>query len=137
MSTINVDVVSAEGQIFSGTANMIIAPAVSGEVGIAPQHTPLLTTLNSGEVRVLRDEGEEHIFVGGGILEVQPTHVTILADTAVRADDLDEAAAIAAKEAAERELEQRDSDQEVGIAQAELAIAAARLQFIDKMKKKR
>src|SRR5215469_7307403 len=94
---IQVDIVSAEGQIFSGSARMVFAPASQGDIGIYPRHAPLLTLLKPGEVRVQPPEGDEqHFFVGGGVLEVQPSKVTILADTALRAKDIDEAAAVAA-----------------------------------------
>ncbi len=97
--TIHVDIVSAEGEIFSGPATMVFAPASEGDVGIAPRHAPLLSLLKAGEVRVKTPDGEEqHFFVGGGSLEVQPTRVTVLADTALRARDIDEAAALAAKQ---------------------------------------
>src|SRR5438045_2396654 len=99
--TIQVDIVSAEGEIFSGPAAMVFAPASQGELGIAPRHAPLLTLLKPGEVRVQTPEGEQHFFfVGGGALEVQPNKVTVLADTALRAKDIDEAAALAAKQRA-------------------------------------
>ena len=106
MATIDVDIVSAEGEIHSGVANMVYAPAKMGEVGIAPRHAPLLTTLKPGEVRVEDTEGKEHFYyITGGILEVQPHKVTVLADTALRGDQLDESAALAAKQEAERALE--------------------------------
>ena len=105
MNTIHVDIVSAEGEIFSGEARMVFLPASEGEIGVTPRHAPLLTLLKPGEVRVQPPEGEEQYFyVGGGALEVQPTKVTVLADTAVRAKDLDEAAAVAARQRAEQAL---------------------------------
>ncbi len=132
---LHVDIVSAEGQIHTGEATMVFAPAEMGEVGIAPQHAPLLTRLKPGTVRVQQVEGEElSFFVGGGILEVQPHLVTVLADTALRAKDADEAAAAKAKQAAEEKLGQARSDMDVARAQAELAEAAARLQFVQKLK---
>ena len=90
-STIHVDIVSAEGEIFAGPAEMVFVPAKEGELGITPRHAPLLTLLNAGEVRVKTAEGEQSVFVGGGALEIQPNRVTILADTAIRAHDIDEA----------------------------------------------
>ena len=104
-STIHVDIVSAEGEIFSGAAAMVFAPGSQGELGIAPRHAPLLTLLKPGEVRVQTADGtEQHFFIGGGALEVQPNRVTVLADTALRAKDLDENAALAAKQRAEDAL---------------------------------
>src|SRR5210317_1402207 len=104
--TLHVDIVSAEAEIFSGPATMIFAPAEMGEVGISPRHAPMVTRLKPGEVRVQTQEGgEQHVYVSGGILEVQPHKVTVLADTATRAADLDEAAAIEAKERAEKAMQ--------------------------------
>ena len=109
--TIHVDIVSAEGEIFSGEASMVFAPAVMGDIGIAPRHAPLLTTLKPGEVRVQTPAGEEQFFyVSGGAIEIQPHLVTVLADTALRAKDLDEAAALQAKQRAEEALRNRDGD---------------------------
>jgi F-type H+-transporting ATPase subunit epsilon len=136
--TIHVDIVSAEGEIFAGEATMVFAPASGGEIGIAPRHAPLLTTLKSGEVRVQDLQGEEHLFwVGGGALEVQPHKVTVLADTAARAKDLDEAAALAAKQRAEEALRDRVGAMEIAEAQAELARAAAQLRAIEKLRRLR
>ncbi|MBM5811108.1 MAG: F0F1 ATP synthase subunit epsilon [Gammaproteobacteria bacterium] len=136
--TIHVDIVSAEGEIHSGAATMVFAPASGGEVGIAPRHAPLLTTLKAGEVRVQTESGEELLFwVGGGALEVQPHRVTVLADTAARARDLDEAAALAAKQRAEEALRDRVGAMEVAEAQAELARAVAQLRAIEKLRKLR
>jgi F-type H+-transporting ATPase subunit epsilon len=136
--TIHVDIVSAEGEIFAGDATMVFAPASGGEIGIAPRHAPLLTTLKAGEVRVQDTSGEEHLFwVGGGALEVQPHKVTVLADTAARAKDLDEAAALAAKQRAEEALRDRVGAMEVAEAQAELARAAAQLRAIEKLRRLR
>ncbi len=136
--TIHVDIVSAEGLIFSGDANMVFAPGSQGELGIAPRHAPLLTTLKPGEVRVQIDGQEEQSFyVGGGALEVQPHLISVLADTAARAKDLDEAAAIAAKGRAEEAVRSRTDKQEIAEAQAELARAAAQLQAINRLRKKR
>ena len=136
-STIHVDIVSAEAEIFSGEAEMVFAPAVEGEVGVAPRHTPLLTFLKPGEVRVRHPGGEEEAFyVSGGMLEVQPHVVTVLSDTAMRAHDLDEAAALEAKERAERMLVDRQADIDEAKARGELAQAAAQLQAIQRLRKK-
>ena len=137
MSTIQVEIVSAEEQIFSGEAEMVYAPAVMGEVGIAPRHTPLISPLKPGEVRLDMGGGkEEFFFISGGILEVQPHLVTVLSDTAIRADDLDEAAAIEAQKRAKEALVDQQSDLDVAKAKAELAAAAAQIQAIKKLKKK-
>jgi F-type H+-transporting ATPase subunit epsilon len=135
--TIHVDIVSAEGEIFSGLAEMVYAPAVMGEVGIAPRHTPLVTQLKPGEVRVETEGGKEmqHFYVSGGVLEVQPHMVTVLADTAIRAADLDEAAAQEAKRRAEDAMVNRTSEFEYAKAQAELAEAAAQLRAIERIRK--
>jgi F-type H+-transporting ATPase subunit epsilon len=136
-STIHVDIVSAEAEIFSGEVEMVFAPAVEGEVGVAPRHTPLLTFLKPGEVRVRHPGGEEEAFyVSGGMLEIQPHVVTVLSDTAMRAHDLDEAAALEAKERAERLLVDRQADVDEARARAELAQAAAQLQAIQRLRKK-
>lgn len=135
-NTIHVDIVSAEGEIFSGAATMVFVPAIQGEIGIAPRHAPLLTTLKPGEVRVQSEGTEEQVFwVGGGALEIQPHLVTVMADTAARAHDLDEAAALAAKQRAEEALRDRVGAMEVAEAQAELARAAAQLKAIEKLRK--
>jgi F-type H+-transporting ATPase subunit epsilon len=136
--TIHVDIVSAEGEIFSGAAEMVFAPAQMGELGIAPRHAPLLTLLKAGEVRVKLPGGEEQsFFVGGGALEVQPKQVTVLADTALRAKDIDEAAALAAKQKAEEALKNREGDITQAEALAELARAAAQLKMLEKLRKLR
>jgi F-type H+-transporting ATPase subunit epsilon len=136
MATIRVDIVSAEGEIFTGEAAMVFAPAIMGELGIAPRHAPLITSLKPGEVRVQLPTGEEqHIYVSGGALEVQPHLVTVLADTAVRAKDLDEAAALQAKQRAEEALANRHDQMELAEAQAELARAVAQLKAIEKLRK--
>ena len=133
--TIHVDIVSAESEIFSGLAEMVFAPAVMGEVGVLPGHAPLVTTLKPGEVRVRLPGGEEQSFyVSGGMLEVQPHVVTVLSDTAQRAGDLDEAAALEAKERAERMLADRSADIDEAQARAELAQAAAQLQAIRRLR---
>jgi len=134
---LHVDIVSAEGEIFSGDAKMVFAPAIMGEVGIAPRHAPLLTQLKPGAVRVRNEQGEdEAIFVNGGILEVQPHHVTVMADSAERAADIDEARAAEAKRHAEEALANASADIDLARAQAELAEAAARLHLIQKLKKR-
>lgn len=135
--TMHVDIVSAEAEIYSGTATMVFAPAEMGELGIAPRHTQLLTRLKPGEVRVVDEKGEEHSFyVSGGILEVQPHVVTVLSDTALRAKDLDEAAALQAKEQAEKLLADNQSDIDYAKAQLELAEAVAQLRAIQKIRDK-
>ncbi len=133
--TIHVDIVSAEASIYSGLAEMVYAPAEMGELGIAPRHTPLITRLKPGEVRV--DTGKEELgfFISGGILEIQPHVVTVLADTAIRADDLDEAKALEAKKRAEDALADKASDIDFAKAQAELAEATAQLQAIGRLRK--
>jgi F-type H+-transporting ATPase subunit epsilon len=135
--TLHVDIVSAEAEIFSGTASMVFAPAEMGEVGIAPRHAPLVTRLKPGEVRVQIEGGEEQFFyVSGGMLEIQPHVVTVLADTALRAKDLDEAAALRVKERAEKEMEDKTSDFDYARAQAELAEATAQLHAIRRLREK-
>jgi F-type H+-transporting ATPase subunit epsilon len=134
--TIQVDIVSAEGQLFSGPATMVFAPGTEGDLGIAPRHAPLLTLLNPGEVRVQTSDGQEHpFFVGGGALEVQPHKVTVLADTAVRAKDIDEAAALAAKQRAEDALKDKSGRISIAEAQAELARAVAQIRLIQRLRK--
>ena len=136
MDTIQVDIVSAEGEIFSGPASMVFLPASEGEIGVAPRHAPLLTLLKAGEVRVRTPEGEEHLFfVGGGALEIQPKKVTVLADTAARARDLDEAAAIAARQRAEDALSGQIAKITQAEALAELARAVAQLKMIERLRK--
>jgi F-type H+-transporting ATPase subunit epsilon len=136
--TIQVDIVSAEGEMFSGAASMLFAPASEGDVGIAPRHAPLLSLLKAGEVRVKTPDGEEHhFFVGGGVIEVQPAKVTILADTAMRAKDIDEAAALAAKQRAEEALRDKAGHITLAEAQAELARAIAQIKLIERLRKLR
>ncbi|GAC1622520.1 MAG: F0F1 ATP synthase subunit epsilon [Nevskia sp.] len=136
MATIEIDIVSAEGQIHHGEAAMVFAPAEMGEVGIAPRHAPLLTRLKPGEVRVKGADGVEHsFFVGGGILEVQPHLVIVLADTAIRAKDCDEALAAEAKRRAEEKLSNAKSEFDMARAQAELIQAVALAEFLVKIKK--
>ena len=138
MSTMQVEVVSAEAEIFSGKATMLIATAQSGEMGIYPQHTPLLTNLKAGDVRVQTEDGEEQvIYVSGGILEVTPKKVTVLSDTAIRAADIDEAAAIDAQKKAEQALKDSTADINYAKAKADLAQAAAQLQALKKVVKRR
>lgn len=133
--TIHIDIVSAEAEIFSGEAEMVFAPATMGEVGIMPRHTPLLTTLKPGEVRVRHPGGEEETFyVSGGMLEIQPHIVTVLSDTAVRAEDVDEAAVLEAKERAERALTDRASDIDEAQARVEIIQAAAQLRMIRRLR---
>jgi F-type H+-transporting ATPase subunit epsilon len=135
--TLHVDIVSAEAEIFSGTATMVFAPAEMGEVGIAPRHAPMLTHLKPGEVRVQTQSGDEmSFFVSGGLLEVQPHVVTVLADTAVRAADLDEAHALAAKERAEQMLADKSAEIDYAKAQAELSQSMAQLAAIRKLREK-
>jgi len=136
MSTIQVDIVSLVGQVFSGPAEMVFCPAEMGEVGIAPRHAPLITRLKAGEVRVQSGGQEMHFFVNGGILEVQPHSVTVLSDVAVRAKDLDEAAALEAKQRAEQLLASQKGEVDIAHAQAELAEASARLHMLSKMKRR-
>lgn len=134
--TIRCDIVSAEAEIFHGDVTMVVATGEEGELGIAPRHAPLITRLKAGPVEVVRADGErESFFVSGGILEVQPQVVTVLADTASRAADLDEAAALEAKKQAEEALANRGEALEVAQAQAKLAEALAQLQALERMRK--
>src|SRR5690606_5872785 len=136
MATIRCDIVSAEEEIFHGNAQMVIATGEMGELGIAPRHAPLITRLKPGQVRVQLENGEEQFFyVSGGILEVQPTVVTVLADTAIRAKDLDEAAARNAKAEAEKALADRGEGMDIAEAQAKLAEAVAQLQALERLRK--
>ena len=142
MATIHVDVVSAEGSIFSGQATFVALPGESGELGILPRHTPLITRIKPGAVRITRaladgSSGEEElIFVAGGILEVQPGTVTVLADTAIRGHDLDEAKALEARKQAEEAMRDAKSDIDLAAAQSEFAAMAAQLAAIQKLRKK-
>ena len=134
--TMHVDVVSAEKQVYSGPVTMLIAPAEMGEVGIAPRHAPLVTKIKPGEVKVeLSDGSHESFFVSGGILEVQKSVVTILTDTAIRASDIDEAEAIAAKKRAEDALNEQKGSLDLAQVQRELAEASARLSLVQKLKR--
>ena len=136
--TIHVDIVSAEGEIFSGDVAMFYATGSEGDLGIAPRHAPLLTLLRPGEVRVEMPDGQQqHFFVGGGALEVQPTRITVLADTAARAADIDEAAAMEAKQRAEEALKDKSGHITEAEALAELARAAAMLKMAEKLRKVR
>ena len=135
--TLHLDIVSAEESIYSGPVEFIVAPAHMGEVGIYPRHTPMLTRIKSGMVRIKAQmKDEELIYVSGGMLEVQPDVVTILADTAVRSNDLDEAKALEAKKAAEEAIKNQASEVDYARAQAELSEAVAQLAVIDRLKKK-
>lgn len=134
--TVHVDIVSAEAEIFSGLAEMAIAPAAQGEVGILPNHAPYITSLNEGAVRLkINDKREEFFYITGGILEVQPHKVTVLSDTALRAHDLDEAAATEAKQRAEKTLSDKRAEFEYAKALAELAEAMLQLRAIEKLRK--
>ena len=135
-NTIHVDVVSAEEQIYSGEAEFVVLPGVVGELGIYPRHTPLLTQIKPGSVRIKTPGSaqEELVFVQGGYLEVQPRLVTVLADTAIRAKDLDEKAALDAKRAAEEAMQNKTSKEEIATAEAELASALAQLEAIRKLR---
>lgn len=136
-NTVHIDVVSAEASIFSGEAEFVVAPAGAGEVGIYPNHAPMITNIKPGALRIkLSDNAEETvIFISGGILEVQPGMITVLADTAIRGADLDEAKALAAKAAAEEAMKNRTSDIDYAMAQAELAEAVAQIQAIQRLRK--
>ena len=136
-NTVHIDVVSAEASIFSGEAEFVVAPAGAGEVGIYPNHAPMITTIKPGALRIqLADAAEEVvIFISGGMLEVQPGMITVLADTAVRGADLDEAKAVAAKAAAEEAIKNRSSDIDYAAAQAELAEAVAQIAAIERLRK--
>jgi len=136
--TIQVDIVSAEGELFSGAASEVFAPASQGDLGILPRHAPLLTLLRPGEVRVRTPDGEQHhFFVGGGALEVQPSRVTVLADTALRARDIDEAAALAAKQRAEDALREKGGHMTEAEALAELARVAAMMKVLKRLRDQR
>jgi F-type H+-transporting ATPase subunit epsilon len=137
MATLHLDIVSAEREIFSGEAEMVFAPAIMGEIGIVPGHSPLVTQLAPGEVRVKHPDGrEEGFYVSGGLIEVQAKIVTVLSDTAVRAEDLDEAAVLKAKEEAERQLHERSAEIDYATALADYAEVAAQLQSIQRLGKR-
>ena len=136
MATIHCDIVSAEEEIFSGDAEMVIATGKMGDLGVTPGHAPLLTGLNPGPIRVINGEDEQIFYISGGFLEVQPKVVSILADTAIRAHDLDEAAALEAQKAAEHEMTNKSGELDYSRAAADLAAAAAQLRTIQQIKKK-
>ncbi len=136
--TMHCDIVSAEKEIFSGEITMLIANGSLGEIGILPGHAPLLTGINPGPVRLRFENGEEDVFfASGGYLEIQPHVITVLADTAARADDIDEAAAARAKEQAERAMHEQSAEFEYSVAAAQLAEASARLRTLEELKKRR
>ncbi len=138
MSTFLVDVVSAEESIFSGEAKFVALPGEAGELGIYPRHTPLITRIRPGAVRIEKTDGtEEFVFVAGGLLEVQPNHVTVLSDTAIRGKDLDEAKASEARKAAEEAVKNAKSDIDLAKAQSELAVMAAQIAALRKYRQKR
>lgn len=136
--TMHVDIVSAEKEIYSGTVTQVFAPAELGEVGVMPRHAPMLSTLKAGVVRIVPQEGEEQTFyVSGGILEIQPHVVTILSDTALRASDIDEAAALEAKARAESTMKEKSSDMDYAKAKSELVEAVAQIEALKKIRKKK
>ena len=138
MSTIRVDVVSAEESIFSGDAKFVVLPGEAGELGIYPRHTPLITRIKPGAVRIVKaDDSEEFVFVAGCLLEVQPNSVTVLSDTAIRGKDLDEAKASTAKAAAEEALKNAKGDIDIAMAQSELAVMAAQIAALRKYRQKK
>ena len=138
MSNIHVDVVSAEQSVFSGEAKFVALPGEGGELGILHGHTPLITRIRPGSVRIEKADGdEEFVFVAGGYLEVQPDRVTVLADTAIRGHDLDEAKAIEAKKRAEEAMQNRGTDFDLALAQSEFAMAAAQLAAIARFRRKK
>ena len=134
--TMHVDIVSAEEEIYSCTAEMVFAPLATGEVGILPRHAPLLARMKPGEVRIRKGGEEEYFYVSGGVLEVQPHVVTVLSDTAIRAKDLDEAAAVEAQRRAEEALKDRTADIDYAKAQAELIEAIAQLRMIRRLRER-
>jgi F-type H+-transporting ATPase subunit epsilon len=136
-NTVHIDVVSAEASIFSGEAEFVVAPAGAGEVGIYPNHAPMITTIKPGALRIKQPDVKEEtlIFISGGMLEVQPGMITVLADTAIRGHDLDEAKAVAAKEAAMEAMKNRTTDMDYAKAQAELSEAIAQIQAIERLRK--
>ena len=137
-TTMHVDVVSAEESIFSGEARFVALPGEAGELGIYPRHTPLITRIRPGAVRIEKADGtEEFVFVAGGLLEVQPNCVTVLSDTAIRGKDLDEAKATAARAQAEEALKNAKSDIDIAMAQSELAVMAAQIAALRKYRQKK
>ena len=138
MATLHIEVVSAEASIFSGEAAFVALPGESGDLGILPGHTPLISRVRPGTLKIRRDDGtEEHIFVAGGILEVQPHAVTVLSDTAIRAADLDEAKAVAARERAEEAFRNTKEKSDIAVVEAELAMLAAQAAAARKFSQKR
>ena len=138
MTTLHVDVVSAEESIFSGEARFVVLPGETGELGIYPRHTPLITRIKPGAVRIEKADGtEEFVFVAGGLLEVQPNRVTVLSDTAIRGKDLDEAKAVAARAAAEEALKNAKNDIDIALAQSELTVMAAQIAALRKYRQKK
>jgi F-type H+-transporting ATPase subunit epsilon len=138
MATIKVDIVSAEGAIWAGEANLVIAPARMGDVGVAPRHAPMMTTLRPGDLRIQRDGQDElYFYVTGGILEVQPMLVTVLADTVLRAEQLDESAAAEARKSAEEALKGAETKEDLAHAQLQMVEAAARYRAAQRLKGKR
>lgn len=135
MSTVQVLVATAEREVYRGEAEMVVAPGAAGELGILPKHAPLLSQLKPGELRISNGESVDEVFVSGGYIEVQPDMITVLADTAERATDVDEAAALAAQRKAEEQIESQKSDVDLALAEAELAIITARLDWMRKKKK--
>ena len=136
MSVINVDIVSAEESIFSGQAEMVFAPAEGGEVGILPKHTPMLAHLKPGEVCIRNGDNDQYFFISGGFIEIQPDQVVVLADTAVRAKDIDEAKIMEAKKKAEEAMENAKSDFDVAKAESELVNLNAQMQALSKLRSK-
>lgn len=134
--TVHCDIVSAEEEVFSGRVEMLAATGEAGELGIYPGHAPLLTTLRPGPLQLKTENGEELVYVSGGFLEVQPSHITVLADTAIRAGDLDEAAALEAQKQAEQAMADKTADTEFSVAAARLAEAAAQLRTVQELRKK-
>ncbi len=138
MGTLRISVVSAEKALYDGEASLIVAPGQRGELGILPQHAPLLTTLKPGILKVVKPDGEEDfIYIAGGVIEIQPDMVTVLADVAERGEDLDEERANQARAEAERALQSGGSDEELAIAQAELARAVAQIELIRQLRRRR
>jgi len=135
VSTVKVLVATAEREVYRGEAEKLVAPGAAGELGILPKHAPLLSALAPGELRITNGEDVDEVFISGGYMEVQPDMITILADTAERATDVDEAAALAAQRKAEEELTSRKDDVDLALAEAELAIMAQRLAWLQKKKK--
>ncbi|MDQ6972336.1 MAG: F0F1 ATP synthase subunit epsilon [Mariprofundaceae bacterium] len=135
MSTVKVLVATAEREVYRGEAEMLVAPGAAGELGILPKHAPLLSQLKPGELRITNGENVDEVFVSGGYIEVQPDMITVLADSAERATDMDEAAAVAAQRKAEEMLDSQKGTIDLAVAEAELSIMAARLEWIKKKKK--